>query len=186
MLSYTSQVCLTFIPTRHKSKNSQEDSLHKAFIACPMFRGMDIATLKQLFKDNLQEMYDKLFEIDADALAVPEDYYSSIAEATDSAGDNHNIEMEPQLLLYLMESYKIVKIGGINNPFACMEWPMIQIPQAILSLLGTKVIIYHFLDDKGAWGESLIHFYERNLVGRGLDFDDAPETPKTPKGQKSW
>jgi len=46
--------------------------------------------------------------------------------------------------------------------------------QAILSLLGTKFILYHLLDDKGSWEESLIHFYERNPAGRGLDFDDAP------------
>ena len=83
--------------------------------------------------------------------------------------------MEPRLLLYLLEFYKIVKIRGINSPFACMEWPGIQITQAILSLLGTKGILYSFLDDKRAWEESLIHFYERNPAGRGLDFDDAPE-----------
>jgi hypothetical protein len=74
-----------------------------------------------------------------------------------------------------MEFYKIVKIGGINNPFAYMEWPGIQIPHAILSILGTKGILYHFLDDKGAWEQSLVHFYERNPAGRGRDFDDAPE-----------
>ena len=74
-----------------------------------------------------------------------------------------------------MEFYKIVKIGGINSPFACMEWPKIQIPQAILSLLDTKGITYHFLDDKRAWEESTLQFYERNPAGRGLDFDDAPE-----------
>ena len=50
-------------------------------------------------------------------------------------------------MLYLMEFYKIVKIGGINNPFACIE---LHIPQAILSLICTKGIIYHFFDDKGA------------------------------------
>ena len=38
------------------------------------------------------------------------------------------MELNPQILLYLMEFYKIVKIGGIYNPFACMEWPGIQIP----------------------------------------------------------
>ena len=83
--------------------------------------------------------------------------------------------MDPQIMLYLMESYKIVKIGGINCPFASMEWPGIQIPQAILSLLDTQGITYHFLDDKGAWEGGALHFYERNPVGRGLDFDDAPE-----------
>ena len=128
LLSYTSQVCPTFILTEHTSKTSQEASLHKAFIACSTFRGKDNATLQQLFKDNLQQIYDKLFDIDADALVVPEDYYSAIAKAADSAGGIRSIELEPQLLLYLMEFYKIVKIGGINKPFACMEWPGIQIP----------------------------------------------------------
>jgi len=56
-----------------------------------------------------------------------------------------------------------------------MEWPGIQILHAILNLLGTKGIRLQFLDDKGAWDERLIHFYERNPSGRGLDFDDAPE-----------
>jgi len=47
--------------------------------------------------------------------------------------------------------------------------------QAILSLLDTKGMIYHFFDDKGAWEESLIHFYERNTTERGLDCDNAHE-----------
>jgi hypothetical protein len=39
LLSYTCQVCPTFIPTGHTSEISQEDNLGKAYIACPMFRG---------------------------------------------------------------------------------------------------------------------------------------------------
>jgi len=31
-------------------------------------------------------------------------------------------------MLYLLEFFKIVKIGGINNPYAYIEWPSIQIP----------------------------------------------------------
>ena len=174
-MSYTGQVCPTFIPTGHTSETSQEDSLHKAYIACSMFRGMDSAALHQLFRGSLQELYDMLFDIDADALAVPENYYSAIAEANELAGDRQSIELDPQILLYLMEFYKMVKIRRINNPFLCMEWPGIQIPQAILSLLDTKGIVYHFLDDKGAWEESTLLFYERNPAGRGMDFDDTPE-----------
>ena len=60
-----------------------------------MFIGRDSAALHQLFRDILQELYDSLFDIVADALAVPEDYYSAIAEATYLVGDNHNIELEP-------------------------------------------------------------------------------------------
>ena len=72
------------------------------------------------------------------------------------ARDRQSIELEPQILLYLMGFCKIVKIGGINNPFACMEWPGIQIPHAILNLLGTKRILFRFLDDNGAWENILI------------------------------
>ena len=86
-----------------------------------MFRGRDSATLQHVFKDNLQEIYDRLFDIDVDALAVPEDYYSAIAEAIESARDHESVELEPHLLLYLMEFYRIVEIGGANNPFACMD-----------------------------------------------------------------
>jgi hypothetical protein len=140
-----------------------------------MLRGKDSAALHQLFRDSLQELYNRLFDIDADALVVPEDYYSAIAEASELAGDRRSMELDPQVLLYLMEFYKIVKIGGINSPFACMEWPGIKIPQTILSLMDSKGIVYHFIDDKGAWEESTLLFSERNLEGRGLDFDDTPE-----------
>jgi hypothetical protein len=60
-----------------------------------MFRGRDSATLHQLFRDSLQELYDRLFDIDADSLVVPEDYYSAIAEASELAGDKQNIEQDP-------------------------------------------------------------------------------------------
>ena len=85
------------------------------------------------------------------------------------------MELEPQLILYLLKFHKIVKIGGANSLYACTEWPGIHITQAILKLQGTKGIRFHFLDGKGAWNERLVHFYERNPAGRGLDFDDAPE-----------
>jgi len=86
-----------------------------------MLRGRVSGTIQQLFRDSLHEIYDRLFDIAADALEVPADYYSAIAAATETAGDNQNVQLEPQLLLYLMEIYKIFKTGGINNPFACRE-----------------------------------------------------------------
>ncbi len=64
-----------------------------------MFRGRDSATLHQLFRGSLQELYDMLFDIDAHALAVPEDYYSAIAEAIKLVGDRQSIEQDPQILL---------------------------------------------------------------------------------------
>jgi len=95
MLSQREQVCPTFIPTGHTAETSHDDNLHKAYISCTMFRGRDSATLQQLFIDNLQEIYDRLFHIDVDALAIPDDFYTSIAEATESTGESHIIELEP-------------------------------------------------------------------------------------------
>jgi hypothetical protein len=56
-----------------------------------------------------------------------------------------------------------------------MQWPGIQIPQAIISLLDTKDLLVDFIDDNGGTEQHYIQFYERNPAGRGLDFDNAPE-----------
>jgi hypothetical protein len=53
LLSYTWQVCLVFIQTTHTGKTTLNDSRHKAFIACPMFRGKDFGSLLQLFRSSL-------------------------------------------------------------------------------------------------------------------------------------
>ncbi len=57
--------------------------------------------------------------------------------------------MDPQHLLYLFEYYKISKVGGANKPYACMQWPGIQIPQAIINLLDTKDLLVNFIEDNG-------------------------------------
>ncbi len=52
--------------------------------------------------------------------------------------------MDASHMLYLFEFYKILKIGGIHSPYACIEWQGIQIPQAILSLLDEKGLRFTF------------------------------------------
>jgi hypothetical protein len=83
--------------------------------------------------------------------------------------------MDSHTLLYLLELYKITKIGGPNSPYACAEWPGIQIPQALLNLLDSKGLQFTFLNYKRKSEDHILHFYERNPEGRGLDFDDYPE-----------
>ena len=61
------------------------------------------------------------YDIDADQLSQPEDFYTALSDATKTAGDNHSAAMDTLHTLYLFEFYKIVKIGGIHNPYACME-----------------------------------------------------------------
>ena len=64
-----------------------------------------------------------LFDIDAEPIDIPEDYYTTIANAKKATGEGHTTLMAPHTLLYLFEYYKMTKIGGANNPYACAEWP---------------------------------------------------------------
>ena len=68
-------------------------------------------------------MYDKLYDIDSEHLNHPEDFYTTLSDATKTVGDNHYAALDTLHKLYLFEFYKIVKIGVINSPYACIEWP---------------------------------------------------------------
>ena len=140
-----------------------------------MFRGKGHAGLHRLFRDNAHEIYDRLVSLDANTPDVLDDYYSALSEAVKAAGDRHYVELGPQHTLYLFEYYKISKVGGANSPYACMQWPGIQIPQAIINLLDTKDLRVNLIDDNGGTEHHYIQLYERNPYGKGLDFDDAPD-----------
>jgi hypothetical protein len=109
--------------------------------------------------DNLYEMYDKLYDIDAEQLSQPKDLYTAISEATETSWVSHYAAMDTLHTLYLFEFYKIVKIGGIHSPYACIEWPGVQIPHAILSLLEEKGLLITFYNDKREAEEHTLHFY---------------------------
>jgi hypothetical protein len=135
---HSGQVCPTLISTGHSGETSQDNSLHKACITCQAFRGKDNNGIQQLLLDNLQEIYDRLYDIDAELMELLEDYYTTIATATEAAGEGHTTELDPHTLLYLLEILRITKVGGPISPYACAEWPGIQIPRAILALLDNK------------------------------------------------
>ena len=127
LIGHTGQVCPTIIPSGHNVETSQDDSLHKAYISCSAFRGKYNNGINQLFRDNLREIYDTIFDIDAEPLPIPEDYYTAISNSTEAAGEGHTTEMDQHDLLYLFEYYKFTPIGAANNPYACVEWPGIRI-----------------------------------------------------------
>jgi hypothetical protein len=134
LFGYTEQICPTLIPPSHNGETSQNDSLHKALISCSIFRGKDNNNLHKLFRDNLHEIDDRLFNISADVRNAPEDYYIAIPNAIEATGDIHTVELDPHKLLQLFKLFKIVKVGGVHSPYACIEWPGIQNAQARLIL----------------------------------------------------
>ena len=175
LLGHTRHVCPTLIPTWHNGETSQDDSLHKAFVACTNFRGKHSSNLLQMFRDSLHELYDRLYDLDAERINQPEDFYTTLSDETKVDRDSHNADLGALHIIYLFEFYKIVKIGGIDNLYACIEWPGLQIPQAIISLLEQKGLRFTFYNDKREAEDHTLHFYERNSTGRGLDFDDYPD-----------
>jgi len=74
----------------------------------------------QLFRDSLHELYDMLYDIDADHINHPEDIYNALSDAIDVAKDSHYADFDTLHTLYLLELYKIVKIGGTHSPYACI------------------------------------------------------------------
>jgi hypothetical protein len=128
LLGQSRQACPTLIPTCHNGETSQDDSLHKVFFSCSTFKGKDNNGINHLFRENIHEIYDMPFDIDVEPIDIPVDYYTTIANATEATGEGHKAKIDPHTLLNLFEYYKITKIGGVNNPYACAEWPGIHIP----------------------------------------------------------
>ncbi len=58
---------------------------------------------------------------------------TAIAEST--IANNNIISLKNIDLLYFVEFNRIYKVGGVSNPYDNMEWPGIQIPQAISTML---------------------------------------------------
>jgi hypothetical protein len=112
-----------------------------------------------------------------DDFIIPEDFVQIIATTmTEATATNHNIfELKNRDLLYLLEYIRIYKVGGVGNPYANMEWHGMQIPQVISTMLNEIGLRFNFVTDTGSYEEGNLYFYDRNPVGRGLDFAENPD-----------
>jgi hypothetical protein len=162
LLTYNGQVCPTLIQSGHTNEESHDASLHTVYASSHIFWGRDGTSLHKLFRDSLLAHYEALLGgVHADYLD-PNDFYTSINDAMDFARDNPTLELYSLELLYLFELYRCTKTGGTSSPYICLEWPCIQIPHTITSLLLDKGLNFLFINDSGAWEQHTIHFYEQN------------------------
>ena len=167
LLTYTWHVCLVFLPTGHTSEASEDASLHRLHVSCAAFRGLDAGSLLQLFKDSLKDVYDNTISLDgADAHQMLGDYFTALNDATQASTDRHAVDLDNKTLLYLFEFSRINKTGGINIPYATIEWPGIQILQAVILNLDEKPLKCSFITDAGKWEENFLTFYEKNPAGQ--------------------
>ncbi len=107
-----------------------------------------------------------------DDFSIPEDFLdiiaTTMAEATSAI--NNVFELNNMDLLYLLEYNTVYKVGGASNPYVSMEWPGIQITQALSTMLNEIGLRFNFVTYTGSYEEGDLYFYDRNPVGRGLDF----------------
>ena len=121
----------------------------------------------------MQAHYEALLDDSGNhGYTIPSDFYTAISDAINYVGDATIVELHSPELMYLFEFYRIFKIGGTTSPYVSIEWPWIQIPMAIKSLLQDKGLIFPFINDNNEGEQHDVHFYERNPAGRGLDFTD--------------
>ena len=123
-MTYTGHACPVLIPTRHTNEASEDASLHRLHVSCAAFRGLDAGSLLQLFKDSLKDIYDNNISLDgADAHQMLDDYFMALNDATITYSDQHAVDLDNRTMLYLFEFSRIGKTGGIDNPYATIEWP---------------------------------------------------------------
>ncbi len=94
---------------------------------------------------------------------VPTDIIGYITSAVaQAAAQNTEYVLLPRLsLLYILEYSNIFKVGDPTGPYACMEWPDIQIPQALLTLLLEDIPIpCPFSNEEGNSHDNNICFYD--------------------------
>ena len=56
-----------------------------------------------------------------------------------------------------------------------MEWRVIQIPQAISTILNEIGLRFNFVTNTDSYEEGDLYFYDMNPAGRGLDFAENPD-----------
>ncbi len=105
---------------------------------------------------------------------IPSDIIADItfAISQDESQNNEYVLLPRPSLMYILEYYRLYKVGDPIGPYACMEWPGIQISQALLTLLEDRPLLCPFSQDDGYTYNSNIYLYDRNPAGKELDLLD--------------
>ena len=122
-------------------------------------------------------LYEASLAKAGDFFSIPSDLIGDITLAITQANSQNNkyVLLPRPSLLHILEYPRIYKVGDPPGPYDSMEWPGIRIPHALLTLLDNKPRLCPFPQDEGYTYTSNLYFYDRNPVGKELDFDSNPE-----------
>ena len=121
-------------------------NLSKAYMACNDLRGIDNLQLQALGLKTASDLYEASLDEAGPSFLIPFDLIGDITHAiTQADSQNNEYVLFPRpSLLYILKYSRIYKVGDPTGTYACMEWPGIQIPQALLTLLDDKPLLCPF------------------------------------------
>jgi len=104
----------------------------------------------EAFRDSLNDVYeDLLLNPDNDYLP-PEEFIDTLITIITEACAQYEaaITIPSTDLLHLPEFSKMHKVGGISSPYASIEWPCVQMPQALTTILRDRGLDIFLLNNE--------------------------------------
>jgi hypothetical protein len=144
--------CPALIPPGLPKGDTEDVSLRRAFISCEDFRGLDNSGLTELLRATVHDLYETVYaEAGDQPISVPIDLVGSISMGLAEADrEKTSYLLLPKLtLLYILEYTRVFKVGSPFGPHAGMDWPGLQIPQSLTSLLGNRPLLLPFVEESG-------------------------------------
>jgi len=171
----TSKLAAIMVPNGVLKSKADTGNLTKAYMACNDFRGIDNLQLQARMIKTAFDLYKASLAEAGPSFLIPPELIGDITLAlmhADSQNNEYVLLLRPSLL-YILEYSRIYKVGDPTGPYACMEWPGIQIPQALITQLDDRSLLRPFSQEKYTYTTS-IYFCDRNPAGKELDFDSNP------------
>jgi hypothetical protein len=84
------------------------------------------------------DLYEAVFlETPNEDFVVPANLIGGMSSVLTTINERNteHVLLPRMSLLYVLEYFRIYIVGGVTCPYACMEWPRIQTPQALITLL---------------------------------------------------
>jgi hypothetical protein len=156
----TSKRAAIMIPNGVIKSDADIVNFSKAYMACNDFRGVNNLQLQALMLKTALDLYEASLADAGPSFLTSTYIIGDITIAVTHADSQNNEYVLPPrpFLLYILEYYRIYKVGDPTGPYACMEWPGIKIPQALLTLLDDKPLPCPLSQEGGNTYTSNIHF----------------------------
>ena len=117
-------------PNGVNKTNAATINLSKAYMACNKFRGLDNLQLQALMIKTASDLYEASLTKAGASFSNSSDLIGDNTLAISQADSQNNeyVLLPRPSLMYILKYSRIYKVIDPTGPYACIEWPGIQIP----------------------------------------------------------